>query len=727
MKRFQLHKQLNKLLENDTFEATISWGIRMALAGTIPVMWGLATNQMEAAIWIALTAEAICWVELKGSFPQRMRVLTGGTVLSILFAILGSITGSDIWLSVGLMLVVGFISGLFKNLGDRGSGLAISVFVMFIIANAHPIHTFSELKERVILIAIGGGWNFLVGVAASLFIPAQEPYRRTIALIWKANASLLSEVSKGWDGSSVRSSLRDLYLKEKEVRTAMDSSLHFYETMAHQASRKDKGEYQLAHFRKATAIVAANIIAISEELENVKIRDVDPQLRLRIGGVLRALERAVGRTAIYVILFSPEEELLLASRLENLRKQLLLLREFNISDDYPSGTVFRRVTQLCERTARLLESSIANLKEMGTDKPVFRSYSVVKTLYILHPRHWWLNTRLLFSLNTLTTRYAFRSAVAAAAGMFIYKWFEIERGYWLPFTVIIVLQPYFGATIRKSIDRVIGTVLGGFAGSLLIRLPAGLYAKEIMLFVAFFLTVYFIRKRYAVAVFFITLTLVVLFDVEEDLHPMLIVYRALATIAGAALAILAGFALLPSWDRKWLPVHLTNAINCNYQYFLMTFFASGPINWTKHKRNAESKNSNAFDSFSRYMQEPTLKKKSYIPFYQVIAHNVRITRELNNIHLEQEGRVADESFGIQDGQQEIIGDCLTTFNYIVDDLKTINPEIQTKKLDNAKASYESQALTPHQVLYLNKLRLELKALHQDLHNLTKTNLSVHEG
>jgi uncharacterized membrane protein YccC len=341
----------------------------------------------------------------------------------------------------------------------------------------------------------------------------------------------------------------------------------------------------------------------------------------------------------------------------------------------------------------------------------------MKTLYILHPSHWWLNTKLLFNLNTLTTRYALRSAVAATIAMFIYKWFEIDHGYWLPFTVIIVLQPYFGATITKSIDRVIGTVAGGLVAGLLIRLPAGLYAKEIMLFLSFILMVYFIRKRYSVAVFFITVSLVLLFDVEEDVNPMLIAFRALSTTAGAALAILAGFALLPNWDRKWLPVHLSAAINCNYHYFLATFFSEKPVNWTRHKRNAESNNSNAFDSFSRYMQEPTLKKRSYIPYYQLIAHNVRITRELNNIHLEQESRSGRSAARAPQKQQDTIDECLQVFNKVVEELRILNPGIKTQLLsEEGKTLFD---LSVHQLLYLDKLKVELKALHQNLHYLNR--------
>jgi uncharacterized membrane protein YccC len=712
--RLQPYRRLNRLIESESLEPNLSWGVRMAIAGIIPVIWGVATNQMAAASWITLTAECICWVELKGSFAQRIRVLLAGIGLALVFGFLGSVTGTSLWLSLTLMLVVGFLSGLFKNLGDRGSGLAICVYVVFILCNAYPTHSTSELQERLTLIFIGGAWNFVIGLAASMFIKAQEPYRRTIALIWKANGSLINAIAKGWDGSTTRNNIRNIYLKEKEVRTAIDNSFHFYETMAHQVSEKDVKKYEIAQFRKATALVATHIEALSEELENIKIREVDEELRIKIHNTLRALEETADRMAVYVIVLKAEEELLLASRLTKFNKSILLLKEHPLPPDHPKAFVFKRIVQLLERTLRLIENALTRLEQISDDMLVVRSYSMMKTLVVLHPKHWLRNARLLFNLNIFTTRYSLRIAVAVTVAMFIYKWFNIDHGYWLPFTVLTVTQPYFGATLRKGFDRVLGTVAGGVVGGLLIRLPTGMYVQETMLALCFVLMVYFIRKRYAVAVFFITVSLVLLFDVEETVNPMLIATRALSTIGGATLAIVAGFALLPDWDKKWLPVHLSNAINCNYNYFIATFYPSKPIMWIRHKRNAESKNSNAFDSFTRYMQEPAIKKKPYISFYQLITHNVRITRELNNIHLEQESRGVERTGSATPEQQRRIDECLLWFNKIEEELKEFNTNITTEVIHPDPGYISTVRLSSHQLLYLEKLLIELKAVYQGI-------------
>src|ERR1700742_1243023 len=124
MSYLRSYKRLNRLLQNESFEPLISWGLRMAIAGTLPIIWGLATGRLDDAVWITLTAEAISWVEMKGSFTWRVRTLLTGAALAIDFSVLGLITGFNVWLSVAAMFIVGYVATLLKNIGDRASGLA---------------------------------------------------------------------------------------------------------------------------------------------------------------------------------------------------------------------------------------------------------------------------------------------------------------------------------------------------------------------------------------------------------------------------------------------------------------------------------------------------------------------------------------------------------------------------------------------------------------------------
>ncbi len=680
----------------------------MAIGAMGPLLWGLATNHVNDSIWMTLTAEAICWIELKGTFNWRVSVLAGGTLLAVAFAILGTITGGSIWLSVGCMLGVAFISALFKNLGDRGSSLAICVYLLFIFCNAYPAHTYDAIRHRSILVLIGAGWTLLISLGISLFTPVAQPYRRHIGIIWRAIANLVCTINKGWDGNETRSSLQGIYQSEKEVRMAIDSSYAFYGDMAHQL-KKEHTDYQLAQLRKAASIAAVNITNISDELEGINIKSLTSTQRAKLTSLLQLLQQGIERIAVYSVNRQSEELILIRSSINQLTKLCILIKE-QAQKEHEMYRPLMRIVQSAERTTRLLETSIDKLTTLNTDRTVERSYSFTRTLFVLHPKHIINNLKTLFNFNTFTTRFALRLSAAAAMAMFLYKWFGINHGYWLPFSVIIVMQPYFGATLKKARERVAGTLLGGLTGSVILRFPAGLHLTEIMLFLTFILMVYYLRRQYAVAAFAITLNLVLLFNIEATLNSMLIITRALCTIGGAGLAVAAGFALLPVWDRKLLPNYLHTAIKCNYCYFLKTFYSQGSdVQWTRNKRIAETQNSNLFDSFNRYMQEPT-RHKNATAYYDVITHNIRITRNLNNINLELE-QLLPTGNNAPETQQALLAECLLWFHKILEDTK-VNMQHNTPPQSPVIIPFE---LTTIQILYVEKILLELKSIHATTH------------
>ena len=704
-------------MQNESFEPLISWGVRMALSGTLPVIWGLATNRLGDALWITLTAEAVSWVEMKGSFAWRVRTLLSGAVLAMLFSTLGTVTGNNVWLSVVSMFVAGYIATLLKNIGDRASGLAICVYMMFILSNAFPGKGLPAIEHRLVLVAIGAAWPVIVGLFASLLMPAEEPFRRQIALIWRSIGLLVTTISRGGTDKSRKEFAEDILIKEKDVRTAIDNSYEFYGRMAHQVDAKDKQHYQLALLRKTAGLVAVNVIAMGDEMEHISIRELDEALRVKAATLFSAMKEAVNRISVFVITLKPEEKLLAVSHINRLKKLTTLIRQYPLPTGENQVRAINRILQLTDRTVRLLENAILRIDQMGKDIPVYRSYSFLKTIFVLRPKYLFSSLRVLFNTSSHTTRYALRSAIAATVALFLYKWFHIDHGYWLPFSVMIVIQPYFGATFQKARDRVIGTLLGGITGSLLLHLPAGLHIKEAILFLTFVLMVYYIKKKYAIAVFVITLNLVLLFNIELAYNDTLMVTRALCTIGGALLAVVSGFALLPTWDKKWLPSHLADAIQSNYDYFICTFYSGQrTTNWTRYKRISESKNSNVFDSFNRYMEDPG-KEKSVV-YYDLITYNVRFTRDLNNIHLEQDEKKTTQAVVADPAQQKRINECLGLFNTIMKRLPRLNPDIRlniTEYNENRATPFQ---LNDAQMVSLEKCAIELKAMQEDLEELS---------
>lgn len=654
------YKKLNTLLQNESLEPMISWGFRMAVSGTTPIVWGLITGRISDAVWITITSEAVAWVELKGSFPWRIRVLLAAVALAVFAGVLGSVTGYNLAVGCVCMSGVAFAATMLKNAGDRASGLSIAFYLLFIICNAFPVNTAYAIQQRVELIAIGGAWSLVVGLAASVFTPEQEPFRRQIAVIWRSIGLLTGAVSRIDNRPGYTSSLAQVYAREKDVRTAINNSFEFYSQSAHQASTRDNRQYQLVQLRKVAGLVAVNIIAIGDEMEHINVHRLDKALRVKAAALFGALRESAERLSAYVITINPEERLLVQAQISRIRRLTMLIKEYPTPPGTRQAAAIARILQLTERTAKLLENALLRIEQMGDDKPVFRSYSLIKTAFILRPRFLADNLISMLHMNTLAFKFAMRSAIAATVAFFIYKWYNIDHGFWLPFSVMIIIQPYFGATFKKAIDRTTGTLLGVFAGSMLLYLPQGYYLQEAILFLTFIMMVYFVRRKYAYSAFFITLNLVLLFNIESTYSNMLMATRIVCTIGGALLAVAAGWLLLPTWDKKLLPAYMAKAIAANCEYFAKTFFAPEEHgNWTRYKRLAESFNSNVFDSFNRYLQEPGSEKKE--EWYSLVTCNIRITRSLNNIHMEQGEKRMDDGGRQTVEQGEKIKECLDLF------------------------------------------------------------------
>ena len=731
------YQSVNKRLQSQYREPAWGWGLRVAMSVTVPLIWGVFFDKESGAEWMAIAAECVSFIELKGNIGQRVRLLISASLLSILFCIVGSLAGNYIWISLPGMFAVGFLSGLFKNLGDRGMGLALSVYIFYIITSAYPVADSAALWTRCGWVALGSLWTVWVGLCSFLFIRIGTPYRRTIAAIWKSVAALAHVTGKGWDGVSTRSSIREIYLKEKEVRTAIDSSLFLFEETSDQVSKSQKTKYALAQSRRYASLVSLHIIQISETAEQLYKHTGDRKFMVQVHSLFRALEQIGERMENYLLTLKEEERILVKSRIERLRKISAQLSELPEGVGPEVVQWVKKILILSERVAKLVERSL-ELLVMPGERRVYRAYSFAQTLNILHPKYIRNNIRQLLNLDSITTRYALRIGVAAFLGIligyllsedssfsvFLHEQYDLplfklrHHGYWIAFTAIIVSQPYFGATLKKGLERSIGTIAGIIVGSGFLLLPFPSVARFILVFFSSIFLIYFLRRQYSVATFFITLMLVGLLAIDPHFDAGLMKTRIFCTLIGSALAIGAGFLLLPSWDKDQLPRFLAEAITSNFSYFQGTFYRSEErMPWTRLKRIAESRNSNAFDSFTRFMQEPRRDKKGYANYYYLITHNVRITRELNNFHSETE--LDEEHIPVREKEKfyQLLYQCDDLFRENVQLLKRSGNDFVADKFLKTfpEEGFHNMKPVESQMVYLEKMLIELRAINAGLH------------
>ncbi len=704
------------------------WGFRLAISVTVPLIWGALANRMAEAQWMAIAAECIALVELKGNVAQRFRVLISGVFLAILFCLLGSLAGNYVGMHLLGLFIVGFLAGLFKNLGDRGAGLALAVYITFIITSSYPLQDVSEIKHRMLWAFVGGIWAMTVGMLSFLFIRTGKPYRVTIAHIWASLSELAFVVGKGLGAQPGRSSIRDIFLKEKKVREAINDSLALFEETAEVVHKKEKEKFALTQSRKSASLVGLLLIQMSDTVDELLKVTKEKNITVFIHALFRTIEQIGQRFQVFLFNMRDEEFLLVMSRVERMKiVQMQLLKQVeNASAE--EQLLVNKLVNISGRIARLTERSL-QLLSAHEEQRVILSYSLTQTLNILHPSYLLNNLKLLLNFDSFTVRYAIRIGVSAWVGGLIAHFFFENHGYWIAFTAILVSQPYFGATLKKGLERCVGTIAGILVGTGFLMLPFPTEARLILVFVSAVFLIYFLRKQYSLATFFITLMLIGLLassNVQEA--QSLLSMRIIATLIGTVLAVTAGFVLLPQWDKNLLPFFIAEAFERNFAYFQNTFYRGiTPQPWTKLKRIAETKNSNAFDSLIRYMREPVWGSgKKYHNYYQLLTHIVRVTRELNNFNSENE--LMEEQLPIQKKERffKLLYEC--------DDLLRENIRLVQK---SSETFFSSQFLTTFptegfyntqpndmQYMFIEKMLFELNAIATILNLTNSTKLQT---
>lgn len=63
--------------------------------------------------------------------------------------------------------------------------------------------------------------------------------------------------------------------------------------------------------------------------------------------------------------------------------------------------------------------------------------------------------------------HGLRVALAAAISVGLVQYWSLDHGYWMTVTVLFIMQPQFSGTLKTSLERVIGTLLGGLVAAAL--------------------------------------------------------------------------------------------------------------------------------------------------------------------------------------------------------------------------------------------------------------------
>lgn len=577
----------------------------------------------------ALAAHAICLLEVRGPYPLRLGFLVAMLGVTVGAAALGSMAnGQHVAWAIVATIIVAANAGLWRHLTpDYGMTLSIPTGFLFLLALAIP----KSPPGHVYSTMIGG----LTGLTFQIFFwpfHAQHPLRRAIAETWLAAGDLFLTLSR--ESAAGGLSNERVTAAEQDLRTALERG---YGVLTRADARQPRLS-ALQHIHQAAGRTAMRVVGTAMAVESACPPASGTDFCASWRGVLDSLANMSQSIALTVVSGQPSHLAMCEVRLARVDSLLQALRGNcnNRSEAEQFRSRLPRLFELAIEQVRELAPAIAAVTERAKERAVFPLELFDLRTWTLRPFAEALNLRQ--RVEPTIVRFSVRLALLLTVGVMAMRWTGLPHAYWLPLTMLVVLQPDFGATRKRAAERLTGTLIGGIIASLLLLLHPGPPLVLALAAVACFGFSYYVRTHYGVAVVFITLFVILLTEINQHATIALAAERLAITVIGGAVAILGALFIWPTWERDSYPLLLRSALTASMDYIRAIASRAqngGPYTAAEvgAKRRAEAANVAIFASLARMMADPRERRGGVKQAAVLVNGNQKLIRICNFILL----------------------------------------------------------------------------------------------
>jgi uncharacterized membrane protein YccC len=197
-----------------------------------------------------------------------------------------------------------------------------------------------------------------------------------------------------------------------------------------------------------------------------------------------------------------------------------------------------------------LRAAVRNADTAGSRGEIRAQRAEFRLPRALRPANPLATLRANLRLSSPAFRHAVRCGICVAIALALSRVLPLSRGYWMPMTVAIVLKPDFGATWRYGLLRVAGTLGGLLLTTAVLHLGGvgNFWIALSLMAVLCFAFRELATVHYGIAVVCLTGLVVILLSFYGIPAAASVHARAVDTLLGSALALLAYFAW-PTWER----------------------------------------------------------------------------------------------------------------------------------------------------------------------------------
>lgn len=579
--------------------------VLLALGGA--VAWCYGSGHIDAVVSVLLGVIACALAETEDHWRSRLSTLVltlacfavSSFSVQWLFAY-PALFALGLLVSTFVLVMLGAISERYATIA--GSTLLLAVYTM-IGADALGSTSFHPLHQPLLLLA-GAAWYGVLSLLWSVLAP-QQAVRLSLARVFDALADVLDGKAAlftpvhGVDREALQLTLA--MRNERVVEALNDTRLMLIDRIG---SRRPRGSsaarlrlYFMAqdvHERVSSSHYPYDDLAEALFHSDVLFR-CEHALRLE-AHVCRQ------RADTLRLLSKPPMDTAARAALEDLQGAVDALQK----QAHPPAAHLLRSLQALVNNVTTVYRQLEGAAPVGM--PSTEQEGLLQNPEPQSPGEAWERVRLQLTPRSFRFRHAVRLAVALLVGYVVLHLVHPRHGYWILLTTLLVCQPSYGATARRLVQRVTGTVAGLVLGWATLRLvPFGFW--QMPLIVASGVVFFAARlRRYPTATAAITLFVVLCFNQVGNGYEVMWP-RLLDTLIGTAIAALAMRLILPDWQGRRLHDVLAETVRSDARYLahILSQYANGrhdDLDYRIARRDAHNANATLSNLLANMLREP---------------------------------------------------------------------------------------------------------------------------
>ncbi|WP_347115786.1 YccS family putative transporter [Leclercia sp. S52] len=552
---------LSPLLRRYTLNSAWLYNVRIfiALCGSTALPWWLGDVKLTIPLTLGVVAGALA--DLDDRLAGRLRNL----VITLICFFIASASVELLfpwpWLfAIGLMLS----TSVFILLGGLGQRYATIAFGALLIAiyTMLGVSLYDQWYQQPVLLLLGAVWYNLLTLAGHLIFPIR-PLQDNLARSYEQLAHYLELKSRLFDPDiegDGQAPLYDLALANGQLVTTLNQTKASLLTRL-RGDRGQRGTRRTLHYY----FVAQDI---HERASSSHIQYADLREKFRYSDVMFRFQRllsmqsqACHQLSRSILLRTPYQH---DPRFERAFTHL----DAALDRVQASGTSAEQMKALgfLLNNLRAIDAQLATIE---SEQALAMPRNDVENQLADDSLHgfsdMWLRLSRNFSPESALFRHAVRMSLVLCIGYAFIQITGLNHGYWILLTSLFVCQPNYNATRHRLALRIIGTLVGVAIGLPILYFVPSLEGQLILIVITGVLFFAFRNVQYAHATMFITLLVLLCFNLLGEGFEVALP-RVIDTLIGCAIAWAAVSFIWPDWRFRNLPRVLDQAMNANCRY-----------------------------------------------------------------------------------------------------------------------------------------------------------------